>query len=104
LAAAAHRRWANAIYAIWYPLLPAARHLALLGALERSAIGSILLTELAVAEKGEAGGMYGSGMAIINAPWQTDNILSALLPPVADVLAPDKGTARLCWLARDDAS
>ena len=88
LAVCAHKRWANAIYAIWYPLLPAARQRALLAALEQSGMPRILLTELTVADGTDQSGMYGSGMLIVNAPWQIDNTLAALLPAVANRLAP----------------
>jgi len=103
LARKSHQRWPNAIYAIWYPLLPAARHLELLAALEQSGIRNILVTELVVNNNCETSGMYGSGMAIVNAPWQTDSALAELLPPVAGLLAPDHGTAQLRWLSRESA-
>jgi 23S rRNA (adenine2030-N6)-methyltransferase len=97
LTADAHRRWTNAIYAIWYPLLPASRHLELLAELKRSGLGNILLSELTVAEPAAEGGMYGSGMAIVNPPWQSDDALDLALPPVVQVLAPDTGRASLRW-------
>ena len=99
LTAGAHRRWANAIYAIWYPLLPASRHLDLLAELNRSGLGNILLSELTGAEPAAEGGMYGSGMAIVNAPWQTDKALGELLPAVAGLLAPGSGAVEMRWLA-----
>lgn len=99
----AHQRWANAIYAIWYPLLPAAGHLDLLAALARSGIHKILLSELTVAQETESRGMYGSGMAIVNAPWQTDNLLTALMPSVAGLLAPGQGAAKIRWLVEENA-
>jgi len=103
LIATACKRWGDASYAIWYPLLGAARHLELLAALQRSAMPGILVTELTVAGRDETGGMYGSGMAIVNAPWQTDHALAALLPAVADLLAPGRGAAQLRWLAGENA-
>ena len=103
LAVCAHKRWANAIYAIWYPLLPAARQRALLAALEQSGMPRILLTELTVADGTDQSGMYGSGMAIVNAPWQIDNTLAALLPAVANRLAPGRGAAELRWLVEESA-
>ncbi len=99
LTAAAFKRWGTASYAIWYPLLGAARHLELLSALERSGMPDILVTELTVAGRDSPDGMYGSGMAMVNAPWQTDQALAALLPAVADLLAPGAGAAQLRWLA-----
>jgi 23S rRNA (adenine2030-N6)-methyltransferase len=56
------------------------------------------VTELTVAARDESDGMYGSGMAIVNAPWQTDQALAALLPAVADLLAPGRGAIQLRWL------
>jgi 23S rRNA (adenine2030-N6)-methyltransferase len=103
LARTAHQRWATACYAIWYPLLPAARHLELLAALADSGMRNILLTELVVADEGKARGMHGSGMAIINAPWQSDSPLALLLPAVAVLLAPGQGRAELRWLVEPDA-
>ena len=104
LVAGAHRRWANAIYAIWYPLLSASRHLELLAALERGGLGNILLSELTVTEEVEDGGMYGSGMAFVNPPWQTDEVLGVVMPPVAQVLAPGVATATVRWLAGGTAA
>ena len=98
LTASAQRRWANGIYAIWYPLLPASRHLELLAALARSGLGNILLSELTVAEPAAEGGMYGSGMAFVNPPWQTDTALDLVIPQVAQVLAPGTAAASLRWL------
>ncbi len=103
LTATAFKRWGNASYAIWYPLLGAARHLELLAALQRSGMPEVLVTELTVAGRDETDGMYGSGMAIVNAPWQTDRALAALLPGVAELLAPDRGAAHLRWLAGGNA-
>ncbi len=103
LTAAAFKRWGDASYAIWYPLLGAGRHLELLAALRRSAMPDILVTELTVADRDESDGMYGSGMAIVNAPWQTDQALAALLPAVAELLAPGQGAAQLRWLAGENA-
>ena len=101
LVVAAHKRWGNAIYAIWYPLLPAARHNELVKALANSGLHNILLSELLVKEIDESGGMYGSGMAIVNPPWQTDSALQTLLPVVANLLAPGRGAAQLRWLVQD---
>ena len=101
LTASAHRRWANATYAIWYPLLPASRHLELLAELERSGLGSILLSELTIAEKTGDAGMYGSGMAFVNPPWQTDDALASVIPPVGRILAPGDASADLRWLGAE---
>ncbi len=104
LTVAAHRRWHTGIYVIWYPLLHAARHLELQRALEASGLHNILLTELALGEAGETSGMYGSGLAIVNPPWQVDAQLAELVPRVAQALAPGRGHAQLRWLARESVA
>lgn len=104
LIAGAHRRWANATYAIWYPLLPASKHLELLSELERAGLGSILLSELTVTKRSEDSGMYGSGMAFVNPPWQTDEVLGVVMPPVAQILAPETARASLRWLGANPAA
>jgi 23S rRNA (adenine2030-N6)-methyltransferase len=104
LTAGAHRRWANAIYAIWYPLLSASRHLELLAALERSGLGDILLSELTVAGQAEDGGMYGSGMAFVNPPWRMDEELGEVMPPVAQIIAPGTAKASVRWLGAGPAA
>ncbi|MFA7554257.1 MAG: 23S rRNA (adenine(2030)-N(6))-methyltransferase RlmJ [Spongiibacteraceae bacterium] len=95
----AHQRWATAIYAIWYPLLPAGRHHQLLRALKQSGLKNIISSELTIADSTASHGMYGSGMAIINTPWQLDQRINELLPSVATILSPDHGRASLQWLA-----
>lgn len=95
----AHQRWATAIYAIWYPLLPAGRHHQLLRALKKSGLKNILSSELSIADNTPTAGMYGSGMAIINTPWQLDQRINELLPSVAAILSPAHGSTHLQWLA-----
>ena len=48
--------------------------------LARVPFANLLVAELAVSEQAEDYGMHGSGMVIVNAPWQLDEQLSALLP------------------------
>jgi len=97
----AHTRWATAIYAIWYPLLPSKRHLHLLDALKRAKLPKVLISELHILDQDKYdadrnhNGMVGSGMAIINTPWQVDDKLSDLLPYVAETLAPGFGSSHL---------
>lgn len=99
LTVAAHRRWSTGIFAIWYPLLPAGRHLELIEELQAAGFDSLLLSELTVAESEAEGGMYGSGLAIVNPPWQVDEQLNELMPALASLLAPGQGRASLRWLA-----
>ena len=97
-------RWATAIYAIWYPLLTANRHQYLIDALKRSSLSKVLISEITINDfdhqkDGEQfAGMYGSGMAIINTPWQTDTKLDSILPTIAQSFSADYGKSKTTWL------
>jgi len=104
LVLAAYRRWSNGIYALWYPLLPAGRHQQLLGALGDSDLPAILATELTLSRPQADRGMYGSGVVIVNPPWQLDEQLAPLLQWLAATLAPGAGRADLRWLAREETA
>jgi len=93
------KKWPNGSYMIWYPLLspqridrrtgevvnnPKANKSALmLAALcdlaERSCSGGVLQIEFAVKAPSEKIGMYGSGICIINPPYQIDHELTKIL-------------------------
>lgn len=64
-------RWPEAIVAIWYPLLGAAKHLDLLAHLQESS-HEVHVSELALEQpsRSERVGMLGSGMAVLNPPWK----------------------------------
>jgi len=105
--AKAMKRWPTGIYAIWYPLLTANRWQQLLEGLRRSGIRAILRAELAIAEAGAEHGMYGSGMLIINPPWQLDQQLATLLPELLALLEPTapgtkpRGSTLVEWLVEE---
>lgn len=95
------RRWSTGIFAIWYPLLPAARHRQLLAGLEGSGLRRILVSELSV-RGGQDEGMYGSGMAIVHAPWQLDLELEQLMPWLCASLAQDRDARQRVWWLVDE--
>ena len=80
----AFRRWANGIYLLWYPLLPEARHRLLLRQIETLAAPKTLISEYSFS----AGttGLQGSGLVIVNSPWQFDKELAATMQYVIDML------------------
>lgn len=91
------RKWATGIFLIWYPLLSerpdklAANNKVgqserMLKALSALPSGNMLTAEF-IAEDTAKGGMYGSGMAIINAPWQLDIKLGAALRELSSLLS-----------------
>lgn len=93
------KRWPNGCFVVWYPLLSAGRWKMMLEQLRRKGIRNILCSELQIGAVEEQG-MYGSGMLIINPPWQIDDVLMMSEPWLADLLAQRDGSGhRLYWLA-----
>jgi len=101
----AMQRWATGIYAVWYPLLgkQADRSRDMLADIQAAGFPSVLVAELAVSAQPPEWGMYGSGMLILNPPWQLDTQLSALMPRLCDRLQQGEGASwRVEWLARSE--
>ncbi|WP_210396222.1 23S rRNA (adenine(2030)-N(6))-methyltransferase RlmJ [Motiliproteus sediminis] len=86
----AHRRFATGIYALWYPVVDRARIDRLQQAIKASGIARIDLYELCVAPD-TSPGMGGSGMVVINPPWQLRAEMEITLPWLAERLAPEGG-------------
>lgn len=84
-------RWPTGIYVIWYPILSAQRDRSsvMLQRLGKCDFKNLLVAELSVREQQQDVGMHGSGMVIINAPWQLDQRLTTLLPRLSHHLAQD---------------
>jgi 23S rRNA (adenine2030-N6)-methyltransferase len=79
-------RWPEGVIVIWYPLLPDNRHEALLGPILAIRPRGLLRDEALFAEP-PARGMFGSGLAIINAPFGADAALAEARAICAPVLA-----------------
>lgn len=73
----AYQRWSNGCFAIWYPMLKAGNHKDMLHKLKFSGIRNILKAEFCVKDSTDER-MYGSGMLIINPPWQLDQRLQVV--------------------------
>lgn len=95
-------RWQNACIMIWYPLLgsraatKSGRSESLLDELKANVESDLLDVRLVVDEPKENQGMYGSGVLIINPPWQLDKTLSEAMSEIASVLSPKKASVE--WL------
>jgi 23S rRNA (adenine2030-N6)-methyltransferase len=58
--------------------------------------------ELCVTGADDAGGMYGSGMLIINAPWQFDQHIKDSLQELAPLMAQSDGASySVDWLIEE---
>jgi 23S rRNA (adenine2030-N6)-methyltransferase len=71
-----YHKFKTGIYAIWYPLLAEARHEALLQAVKDSDVSSAFYCEWIPNKDLPSQGLYGSGMILINPPWQLDSQLT----------------------------
>jgi len=86
------------VYVIWYPLLPAQRHLELFNALKRSAIRSILRIELDCCDHFPDMQMHGSGLLIINPPWHAKEAMQSSLEWINKALTDNTGKTQYGWL------
>ena len=94
-----YRRWATGMYAIWYPIQDRATADDFLRRFKRLGIPKVLAAELCVLPD-EPLRLNGSGMIIINPPWQLEQQLTETLPWLSDRLAQHRqGRWRVHWLA-----
>ena len=101
----AMQKWSTGIYALWYPILGkyADRSRSMLELFKYAGFPSVLVAELEVAAQPDEWGMNGSGMLILNAPWQLDGQLTSLLPRLCAQLAQSNDARwRLEWLAKPE--
>lgn len=82
------RRWPVGIVAIWYPILGLARDRSpwLKSALHREKLPAVTSFELRVAEQAEEFGMHGSGLLLINTPWQFAHLMQEVFEEVLPLL------------------
>ncbi|MCL4410701.1 MAG: 23S rRNA (adenine(2030)-N(6))-methyltransferase RlmJ [Gammaproteobacteria bacterium] len=85
------QRCRHAVVLVWYPLLPAARHEELLQRLATELQQPILQSEFHYKAMSGERGMYGSGMLVINPPWQIEAEIEALLAPLLPAYTPIYG-------------
>lgn len=99
------KRWQQAQIVVWYPLLSAragAKH----GASEQMVEQLTTLdrpcfkAEICVSDDEHDAGMYGSGVLVLNPPWQLDDQLSLALSEAVEHMGVN-ATSRLVWLNED---
>ena len=84
------KRFAGGVYAVWYPQLQRADARQLPEQLKQLPVKSWLNVALSVQGLSEDGfGMYGSGMFVLNPPWNLHATLQQVMPYLADVLGQD---------------
>lgn len=84
------KRFANGIYAVWYPQLQRIEAKQLHEQLKRLPVKSWLHVALSVQAPDKSGfGMHGSGMFVFNPPWTLYGILQEVMPYLVRQLAQD---------------
>ena len=97
-----HDRWPVGTFCVWYPLTERAGPLRFRRALERSGIRKVLGCTLSVLPDDTPIGLRGSGLVIVNPPWQLDARLGELLPDLHRLLVPDaSGGTSVEWWAEE---
>lgn len=82
-------RWPNGCFAIWYPILAAENHLRMLSRFEALGLRKLFVSQLWVKPE-PCERMCGSGMLLINPPWQSDQAIGEVCEFLFKQLA-DKG-------------
>lgn len=114
-------RWRNGTFLIWYPLLsptrinrnsktteanPKAAESAIMltklsQLLDQKSTGGMLSIEFVDVAPSEKRGMYGSGVCLINPPYQTEQVLAELLIALQQHVQSDSNTmSRLTWYVK----
>ncbi len=93
------RRFAQGVYVVWYPMkADQTAETVLTGAREIDLPGT-LKVQMRVREAFKGGGLAGSGLVILNAPWKLDAELRQLVPALAQRLGIGSwGQAEVSWL------
>jgi 23S rRNA (adenine2030-N6)-methyltransferase len=86
-----HKRFATGVVAIWYPVIERRWVERYERALRATDIAAISTYELTVARERRGGGLTGSGVFVVNPPWQLGDELLTALRWLADRLAVDDG-------------
>ncbi len=97
--AAAHARWPNGIYAIWYPIKLRQQTLPFQRWFARHKIPKVLCAELLLHPDNSALRLNGCGMIIVNPPWKFEQSLEDVLSSLRQYLAQGRfGQQRVEWL------
>ncbi|WP_269525700.1 23S rRNA (adenine(2030)-N(6))-methyltransferase RlmJ [Coraliomargarita parva] len=82
----AHRKFAQGLYLLWYPVVERARIEQLQQSLAQSGIRNIQCYELGIRPDTEGRGMTSSGMIVINPPWTLMETMAPALPYLSELL------------------
>lgn len=99
------QRWPTGIYAVWYPIKLRSQVQPFLRWTQQSGARRVLCVELLVHPDDSPLRLNGSGMVVLNAPWNLDQTLREPLDAMARLLSQEHpATWRLEWLLQDSSS
>ncbi len=95
-------RWNTGTYVIWFPIKEYQQILNFYHSLKKLEFKNIMAAECWSKPNAEQNRLKGSGLVIINAPWQFDKVIEPLLPEILKALGlEEKGKSKFLWLAKD---
>ncbi|MBU6249060.1 MAG: 23S rRNA (adenine(2030)-N(6))-methyltransferase RlmJ [Xanthomonadaceae bacterium] len=101
---AALARWPTGIYAVWYPIKLRSQVQPFLRGLQHGMARRVLRAELLVHPDDSPLRLNGSGMVVLNAPWNLDEMLREPLRALARLLGQGEPARwQLDWLVNDSA-
>lgn len=93
------KRWETGIYAMWYPVKERAIVERFHRSMQETIRQPMLVAELSIYREDIPNRLNGSGMLLINPPWQFQNEIDVALPWLWETLAVDQqGSYRSYWL------
>lgn len=97
------QRWPGGIYAIWYPIKLRSQVQPFLRWLQHCGAKRVLRAELLVRPDDSPLRLNGSGMVMLNAPWNLDQVLREPLQAMARLLSQERPAEwRLDWLVQEN--
>jgi 23S rRNA (adenine2030-N6)-methyltransferase len=97
-------RWPTGVYAVWYPIKLRSQVQPFLRGLQHGIARRVLRAELLVHADDSPLRLNGSGMVVLNAPWNLDETLREPLRVLARLLGQGQPARwQLDWLANDSA-
>ncbi|MFT4256368.1 MAG: 23S rRNA (adenine(2030)-N(6))-methyltransferase RlmJ [Pseudoxanthomonas sp.] len=92
------QRWPNATWAVWYPIKQRRRLQSFFRSATALPAKSALVAELLVRPDDSPLRLNGSGMLMLNPPWQFDREIAPALPALRQLLGENGASTRLEWL------
>lgn len=95
------KRWPNGIFALWYPIKSRQGVDRFHQDLQMLGLPPTFAAELLIHPHDREDRLNGSGMVVINPPWQLDQAVTTVQAWLAPVLQQSAGDQRLVWLAQE---